>query len=124
MDTAAVFLANVLKSKLIARAGEKLEGVPWPLLLPRGKDMKTFAPWEARAPDLEVNSLTLWPAELRKLDMHSAGLDDKPMMSTSLCGYMLLCMAVGPRRGLPTATHAGVKQPAKHRSLGGSSSRP
>ena len=26
-----------------------------------------IAPWEARAPDLEVNSLTLWPAELRKL---------------------------------------------------------
>ena len=25
------------------------------------------APWEARTPDLEVNSLTLWPAELRKL---------------------------------------------------------
>ena len=24
-------------------------------------------PWEARTPDLEVNSLTLWPAELRKL---------------------------------------------------------
>ena len=27
----------------------------------------TAAPWEARTPDLEVNSLTLWPAELRKL---------------------------------------------------------
>ena len=26
-----------------------------------------IAPWEARTPDLEVNSLTLWPAELRKL---------------------------------------------------------
>ena len=25
------------------------------------------APWETRTPDLEVNSLTLWPAELRKL---------------------------------------------------------
>ena len=25
------------------------------------------APWEARTPDLEVNGLTLWPAELRKL---------------------------------------------------------
>ena len=23
-------------------------------------------PWEARTPDLEVNSLTLWPTELRK----------------------------------------------------------
>ena len=59
MDTPAVFLANVLKSKLIAREGEKLEGDPWPLFLPGGKDMKTFAPWEARTPDLEVNSLTL-----------------------------------------------------------------
>ena len=27
---------------------------------------KEYAPWEARTPDLEVNSLTLWPAELRK----------------------------------------------------------
>ena len=26
------------------------------------------APWEARAPDLEINRLTLWPAELRKPD--------------------------------------------------------
>ena len=67
MDTPAIFLASVLKSKLIAREGEKLEGVPWPLLLPRSKDMETFAPWEARTPDLEVNSLTLWPTELRKL---------------------------------------------------------
>ena len=25
-----------------------------------------YAPWEARTPDLEVNSLTLWPTELRK----------------------------------------------------------
>ena len=32
------------------------------------------APWEARTPDLEVNSLTLWPAELRKLlvSLHDA----------------------------------------------------
>ena len=29
------------------------------------------APWEARTPDLEVNSLTLWPAELRKLVQHA-----------------------------------------------------
>ena len=29
------------------------------------------APWEARTPDLEVNSLTLWPAELRKLVHHA-----------------------------------------------------
>lgn len=28
------------------------------------------APWEARAPDLEINRLTLWPAELRKPDAY------------------------------------------------------
>ena len=29
--------------------------------------LRSDAPWEARTPDLEVSSLTLWPAELRKL---------------------------------------------------------
>ena len=33
--------------------------------------MAMAAPWEARTPDLEVNSLTLWPAELRKLVQHA-----------------------------------------------------
>jgi hypothetical protein len=43
--------------------------------VPNERFNKQNAPWEARTPDLEVNSLTLEPTELRK-PMDSDGMPD------------------------------------------------
>ena len=67
------------------------------------------APWEARTPDLEVNGLTLWPAELRKLLSVTNDMEQRTNGSS--------------RRTMRVFTWGQVPA-AEARSLGGSNSRP